>query len=212
MAVVRLRKYIKRYTRLSHAFDMLRRKKLVLPEPSTWDDINDQEFVRLYCEHIDAKSVFALCCTMGAERYHHWRVFTEGSTGICLEFKRRPLQAALNRMQGVTAAPVKYVKMDELNRSNGYRARDLPFIKRIGFSDEREWRILVTNDDAGDLFEIPFEIDWVHRVVLNPWMPKDIAEETRRIIRPLLAKGVSIQSSFLTNSPRWKRLGKKVAG
>jgi len=211
LAVVQLRKYIKRYTSLRYASKALKTHTLLLPKPSKWDDLNDQHFVELYRNHVSAESVYALCCTMGAERYHHWRVFADGVTGVCLEFERAPFQHALNRMNGVRAGPVKYLKMNELNPAEGYRAEDLPFIKRIGYRDEREWRVLVTSADKNsDFFEIPFEQHWIHRIILNPWISASDAESARRTLRPLVEGSTSISGSFLRNSKKWKVLGEAL--
>ncbi len=141
MASVTLRKYVKRYTQLSFALDALRKRRLRLPRPSTWEDLNDQDFLEVYRQRVAVKSIYALCCTMGTERYHHWWIFAHGPLGICIEFRRPPLQRSLNRIANVTARPVRYIKMDELNDATGCRRKDLPFIKRIGYRDEREWRI-----------------------------------------------------------------------
>lgn len=212
MATGRLRNYVKRYTKLKHAVTALQNKKLSLPKPSSWDDLNDQEFVKLYRRYVSAKSVYAMCCTMSAERYHHWRVFTEKDpTGVCIEFKRAPLQVALNHIQYVRAGPVDYIPLKEMRKTENFRPEDLPFIKRVGYSDEREWRILVTSPkQQGALFELPFSLDWVHRIILNPWMTERDREAARRALRPLIKKEVRIKASFLTNSAEWKKLGKAV--
>lgn len=213
MAASALREYVKRYTKLEHAVATLRNKKLVLPNPSSWDDSNDQEFVKLYRRHISAKSVYAMCCTMSAERYHHWRTFTDkdAATGVCIEFKRRPLQAALNSLRNVRAEPVKYVTLKELRKSDRYRPEDLPFIKRVGYSDEREWRILVTSPEPqGALTEIPFSLDWVNRIILNPWIEKPERDAVRRSLKPLIKSETGISATFLRNSAEWKELGKRL--
>jgi len=213
MAVSELSEYVKRYTKLAHAVAALKSQKLVLPNPSSWDDSNDQEFVKLYRRHISAKSIYAMCCTMSAERYHHWRIFTEknDASGVCIEFKREPLQAALNRIRNVRAEPVKYVTLKTLRETGRYRPEDLPFIKRVGYSDEREWRILVTSPGPqGSLFEIPFNLAWVHRIILNPWMDERERESARRVLRPLIEKSARISATFLTNSAEWKELGKRL--
>jgi hypothetical protein len=212
VAVAELNEYVKRYTKLGHAIAALESKKLALPNPSTWDDSNDQEFVTLYRRHISAKSVYAMCCTMSAERYHHWRIFTDKSRadGVCIEFKRRPLQAFLNRRRDVRAQPVEYVPRKEMRESN-HRPEDLPFIKRLGYSDEREWRILVTSPEPQQaLFELPFRLEWVHRIVLNPWMTEADRDAARRVLKPLMKTPARITATLLTNSAEWKRLGKAL--
>ena len=212
MARGELSEYVKRYTSLEHAVSALKTKKLALPNPSKWDDSNDQEFVELYRNHISAKSIYAMCCTMSAERYHHWRIFTDKdhASGVCIEFRREPLQQALNRMRNVRAEPVEYVPIKKL-RERSYHAKALPFIKRNGYRDEREWRILVTSPEPQvALLKIPFSLDWVHRIILNPWMDEPDREAARQHLKSLVKKPTRVTATFLTNSAEWKRLGKAL--
>lgn len=212
MAVDQLSEYVKRYTKLEHAVAALKSKKLVLPNPSKWDDSNDQEFVKLYKRYIAAKSVYAMCCTMSPERYHHWRIFTDKDVadGVCIEFKRLPLQQALNRMKGMRAEPVRYVSLKEM-RNERHQPEELPFIKRSGYRDEREWRVLATSPKLQRaMLEIPFEVEWVHRIILNPWMTETDRERARRTLTPLIRKPARVTATFLTNSAEWKNLGKRL--
>jgi hypothetical protein len=214
MAVEELSEYVKRYTSLERAVAALESKKLVLPSPSKWDDLNDQEFVELYRQHISAKSVYAMCCTMSAERYHHWRIFTEKdeASGVCIELKREPLQSALNRIRNVRAEPILYVPLKKM-RKGRYQPENLPFIKRNGYRDEREWRVLLTSSNPqGDLFEVPFKVEWVHRIILNPWMTDRQRDAARQALKPLIEKPARVTASFLTSSAEWKELGKRLVG
>jgi hypothetical protein len=213
MAASELSEYVKRYTKLEHAIATLQKQQLALPNPSRWDDSNDQEFVKLYRRFISAKSVYAMCCTMSPERYHHWRVFTDkdAADGVCIEFRRKPLQAALNRMRNVRAQRVNYIPLKDLRASGPYGAEELPFIKRVGYRDEREWRILATSPDPQKaLFEIPFSVNWVHRIILNPWMIERDRESARSMLKPLIRKPARITATYLRNSAEWKRLGKAL--
>ena len=211
MAIDELSEYVKRYTTLSRAIKALKNKRLALPNPSKWDDLNDQEFVKLYQEHIGAESVYAMCCTMSPERYHHWRIFTEkeSADGVCMEFRRMPLEQALKSMEGVRAERVYYVSIKQMREPGRRLPEDLPFIKRSGYRDEREWRILLTSSERQRaLVEIPFEIEWVHRIILNPWMAKTARVVARRTLTPLIQKPTRVTATFLTESNEWKRLGR----
>jgi hypothetical protein len=213
MAVGELSEYVKRYMKLGHAVAALEDKTLLLPNPSKWDDSNDQEFLKLYGQHISAKSIYAMCCTMSAERYNHWRIFTDKdeASGVCIEFKREPLQRALNRNPNIRAEPVQYVPIKKLREVGLYRPEDLPFIKRNGYRDEREWRVVVTSSERQRaLFEIPFKLEWVHRIILNPWMNEWDRETARGTLRALIDKPARVTATFLTNSAEWKELGKRL--
>lgn len=207
-----LDKFVRRYTTLSSALDTLVHQRLVLLSPAKWDDTNDVEFMELYRAHAEAKSVLALCCAMASETYHHWRVFTQGMEGVCIEFEKTALENAV-RGHGVVAGPVEYLRVRDLEALTPADAHRLPFVKREGYSDEREWRIVATCTDEPKL-TLPIGIDLgsITRLVLNPWMPPVLADNLRAIIRGLPGCArLKIEASALTNSDRWKAAGKKIA-
>ncbi len=214
MATRTLDKFVRRYTTLSSALDTLVHQRLVLLSPSKWDDTNDVEFMELYRAHADAKSVLALCCAMASETYHHWRVFTQGMEGVCIEFEKAALETAVRAQPGVISGAVDYLQIRQLEALTPEDAHRLPFVKREGYSDEREWRIVATCLEA-PAFSLPIAIDLgsITRLVLNPWMPPVLADNLRTIIRGLPGCArLKIEASALTNSSRWKAAGKKLAG
>lgn len=214
MATRTLDKFVRRYTTLSSALDTLVHQRLVLLSPSKWDDTNDVEFMELYRAHADAKSVLALCCAMASETYHHWRVFTQGMEGVCIEFEKAALETAVRAQPGVISGAVDYLQIRQLEALTPEDAHRLPFVKREGYSDEREWRIVATCLEE-PAFSLPIAIDLgsITRLVLNPWMPPVLADNLRTIIRGLPGCArLKIEASALTNSSRWKAAGKKLAG
>lgn len=117
----------------------------------------------------------------------------------------------MNRIRNVRAEAVKYVSLKKLREGRLYRAEDLPFIKRNGYRDEREWRVLATSPKPQRArFEIPFKLEWVHRIILNPWMTEWDREITRQSLRRLIEKPARVTATFLTNSKEWKELGKSL--
>jgi hypothetical protein len=213
MATRTLDKFVRRYTTLSSALDTLVHQRLVLLSPSKWDDTNDVEFMELYRAHAGAQSVLALCCAMASETYHHWRVFTQGMEGVCIEFEKAALEAAVSGHAGIVTGPVEYLRVRDLEALTPDDAHRLPFVKREGYSDEREWRIVATCMDEPKL-TLPVGIDLgsITRLVLNPWLPPALADNLRAIIRGLPGcSKIKIEASALTSSDRWKAAGKKIA-
>ncbi len=206
-------KILRRYTSLSSVLDTLANRRIVLLSPSKWDDMNDIHFMELYRSSVGAASVQAICCTMSTETYHHWRVFTQGMDGVCVEFEREPLEMAVRNLSDIIARPVEYLKVTELEKLGRGAVERLPFIKRDGFSDEREWRIVSkSQSEVRQTFDISFELGWITRLVLNPWMPPSLAENLRSIIRGMAGcDSMKIEASRLTNSKRWKAAGDKLA-
>ena len=80
---------LKRYTELPYVLQILQTRKLTLMNPGSWDDRNDSHFVQAYRERKGYGSVLALCLTEAAQTYHHWRVFTRGASGACLQFNKQ---------------------------------------------------------------------------------------------------------------------------
>lgn len=153
-----LEKYVRRYTTLSSALDTLAQQQLVLLSPSKWDDLNDVRFMELYRSYANVGSILALCCTLATETYHHWRVFTQGMEGICLEFERRSLEFDLSSVAKLETRKVDYLKVRELEALQPAEADRLPYVKRDGFSDEREWRIVLTCEEDAVMAK-PLQID-----------------------------------------------------
>jgi hypothetical protein len=111
------------------------------PEPTSWDDRNDSHYIQLYKEKKRLGSVLALCFTEAGETYHHWKVFSSGTSGVCVRFKKDLLLAHLAAKTPIRAGPVQYKMMDHL-RTSRVELASLPFLKRYAFRDEREFRLL----------------------------------------------------------------------
>ncbi len=207
-----LDKYLRRYTSLSSVLDTLANRHLVLLSPAKWDDANDVQFMQLYAEHKGAGSVLALCCTMSSETYHHWRVFSHGMDGICIEFDRLALEASLKGRAEITAGPIEYLYIKQLAALSKKSAGRLPFFKRDGFSDEREYRIVATLDEPARLtHEVPIELSAIRRLIFSPSLPPALARTLRQQIKAIPGcEKMSVQSSKLTNSAEWKSAGQRL--
>lgn len=212
MPVRSLTKFVKRYTTLASALDTIKNRRLVLLSPSKWDDTNDSYFMEIYQAQKELGSVLALCCTMATETYHHWKVFTTGIEGVCIEIDRVALARSLSPSSDIEARPVEYLKVSELEAFTADDVDRLPFVKREGYGDEREWRILArSTEKLKQTMELPLELSVINRVVFNPWMPPVLVNNLRDMIRPLPGcEGLKVESSRLTNSSRWKAAGKKL--
>src|SRR6516162_2706325 len=96
-----LKKYLRRYTDIPALVCLLSEQRITLLNPETWDDKNDSYFLKLYQERNRLQSVLALCFTRTTETYHHWRVFANGASGVCITFKREQLLDAIAKQRGV---------------------------------------------------------------------------------------------------------------
>jgi hypothetical protein len=212
--MTQLNNFIRRYTTIPAVIDMLRQKELTILDPQSWDDRNDRYFMRLYKEKKNVNALYGLCAAQCSETYHHWRVFTNSADGACVEIHRSRLEVALSRMANVRFGPMEYLRLNEITHLTQKDAHRLPFLKRIGFADESEYRIVVQADETqGSAYKIGFNLNWINRIYLNPWLPKSIAESVIATLKSIPGcGGLAISRSQLIDSSRWKKAGDDIVG
>jgi hypothetical protein len=200
--------YLRRYTDLTALIFLLHEKKITLLDPKTWDDSNDSHYLSLYKEKREMKSVFALCFSETAETYHHWRVFANGSSGVCIKFKRSSLLKALNKQPGLRMRQVRYLKLDEI-KDMMLRVNDLPFLKRYAFEHECEFRVVYESDSKKSRkLDIPIPLSCIDKITLSPWMHPDFSSHLKRVLHGIDGcKGLEIVRSTLIGNEQWKNLG-----
>lgn len=200
--------FVRRYTDLPYLFDYLGTKQLALLNPKSWDDKNDSFFVEQYAKTCGFNSTYALCLAETVETYHHWKVFTSGSNGVCIEFKKSDLVAHASKVEGLRAENVIYRTIRELHQTEPTLAQ-LPFLKRQAFVDEQEFRLFVARREAfaGPIrFAVPATA--ISRIVLSPWIPKAVSEQLKAVIKGINGcRSVSVFRSTLVENEEWKRLG-----
>lgn len=212
--MARLRNYIRRYTSISAVLDVLVRKQLPLLDPQTWDDRNDRYFMSLYKEKRELGGLYGLCAATCSETYHHWRVFTGTADGACLELRRQPLEAMLRELEGVRFGEVDYLHLDKVEELTPKDVQRLPFVKRLGFTAEAEYRITAeTTEPQLPALSIDLPLDLIGRVELNPWLPASLAESVTKTLKGLPGcEKLPIRRSRLIDSDRWKKAGDRVVG
>jgi hypothetical protein len=99
--------YLRRYTDLSALFYLLAERKLTLLDPRRWDDKNDYYCLKQYRVKYKLESVLALCFVQAPERYHFWRIFGAGSSGVRIKFKKQALLKSADKVVGMRHGKVK---------------------------------------------------------------------------------------------------------
>lgn len=203
---------LKRYTELPFLIDMLATEEMVLLNPDTWDDRNDSFYIKQYAKANALKSTYALCLTEASETYHHWKIFSGGTSGIYVEFNRDKLLADLGTQSNLQAKSVEYKKITEL-RNTRPEPNDLPFLKRIVFSDEQEFRLFVGSDsDLGPVLRLKFDLMSINRIVLSPWLPESVANNVKAIIKNISGcSNINVFRSTLIENEDWKNFAETVA-
>jgi hypothetical protein len=83
---------------------------------------------------------------------------------------------------------------------------DWPFIKRIPFEDEGEFRFVYENADFLEQSkEIHFALNCVNKITLSPWMPESVANTVTHVIKSIHGCGnLKINRSRLIENARWR--------
>ena len=203
-----LKKFLRRYTDLPSLVYLLRERCMTLVDPQSWDDTNDSHYLTLYREKQRLASVLALCFTQVTETYHHWRVFANGASGVCISFRRKELLSVVRRHGGVRAHPVRYLKMDQLEGKQ-LVTNDLPFLKRYPFGHENEFRFLYqTRTAKRQTIDIPIPLSCVDRVTLSPWLRDKLSSPIKDLLWSIPGcSELKIVRSTLISNEEWKQAG-----
>jgi len=199
---------LRRYTDLPALLYLLKESRITLLDPRSWDDQNDTHYLRIYKRKKGLKSVLALCFTEAGETYHHWRVFANGPSGVRIDFKREELLSATGKVRGLRAASVHYPTLKG-HRKATVNTEDLPFLKRYGFQDEAEFRLIyesaktkVTSKD------IPIPLSCIDRITLSPWLNQALVPQVKSVIGSVRSRPhVKVSHSTLIGNDEWKKLG-----
>jgi hypothetical protein len=192
---------------LAATLHVLRNKCLTLLSPATWDDRNDAFFLSEFKKQTCAKSVLALCFAEAAETYHHWRVFSHGSDGACIEFEKPKLEEALGCDARITFRSVNYMTIPDA-RASGVAIHELPFVKRYAYRDEIEFRAVLVDIKKDQKFvHVPISLECITRVTLSPWMTQALVDTVKLTLRSI--KGctkLKVYRSTLIENENWMRL------
>lgn len=205
---------LRRYTNTPALLRILRRKAITLLDPMKWDDSNDSYSLSVFKEQRNLQTLLALCFTETAETYHHWHVFAGDSGGVCIIFNKDLLLEHFDNSKGFQYGPVDYRSLDDL-RDQRPSIAELPFIKRAGYVDECEFRIIYKNRTrqvASKDVRIPIEC--IQKIYLNPWMPKALVQSFRETIGSIEGcerLNNNVFRSTLVENNEWKELVSEAA-
>ncbi len=200
---------IRRYTNLPSLIHILSNRCITLLDPGTWDDRNDAYFMSLYKEKKGLKALLALCFSTNDETYHHWSVFSGGPAGVCVVFEKTRFLSQFDGVAGLKHRKVRYMGIEDA-RSHTFKVNDLPFLKRIGYKPEGEFRMIYESDAAECAsMGVPIDLGCIRSISLSPWMPLGVADDTRRVLRSIDGcAGLRVSRSTLISNEEWKKLGR----
>ena len=195
---------LRRYTDLPALLEILNKKQITLLSPSSWDDRNDRYLMDAYKSKNKLKTLLALCFSLTDDTYHHWKVFSPGNSGVCIEFYKSKLTTKISG-NGFIHSNITYKKISDLKKP--IPEKDLPFIKRYAFRDEAEYRIIYqSNIEKLETKPIKIDMNAINRIIINPWIPDSLFESIKQTIGNIPdCKGIGVIQSKVIDSPSWKR-------
>jgi hypothetical protein len=202
---------LSRYTSLPILLDILSKKALPFSHPELWDDKNDSFYLEEYRKKEKIKTLLALCFTLKTETYHHWKVFADGISGVCIKFKKEEFLNNIDSRLDVKFHDVEYPPIQNL-KSNGIDPEKLPFLKRQPFKDEMEFRIIYKNKSK--IIEdksINIKINCIDKITLNPWISDNISGTVKSVIKSIDGcSHLKVYNSRLINSKVWKSIATEM--
>ena len=198
---------LNRYTTLPILLDVLQKKHITLLSPETWEDRNDAYYLERYQRARRLASVLAICFSPHRETFHHWRIFSAGSPGVCIEFYKDRLLQKVAKRKGCRHQAVEYRWITDLNKSKP-APESWPFLKRKPFEDEREyWIIFARSAENLRSTSIPIDISSIKHITLSPWLPSSIASTVIAAVKRVDGSAnISVGPSSLLNNTEWRSL------
>ena len=195
-------KKLSRYTTLPFLLDYLERKKLVLLDPSMWEDKNDSLIIENYKLKTKYKKVLALCFSYKNETIHHWKTFANGPSGCCIEFNGKKLINIFKQNENLRHGVIRYKKIKDLYKS--FTALNkIPFRKRVPYSTEGEYR-LIWESFTDDKFEIDVPIEIITRITFSQHIPVPVFETLRILLQNRYGvPSDKIRRSTIYENKRW---------
>lgn len=216
-------KYLNRYTSLPFLLDILHNKALTLVDPKSWEDTNDSYFMELYKKKSGKESVLTLCFAQylsnnkAAEKYHHWKIYSGNSSGVCIQFNKEELVKHFKYILGnsLRCDRVRYKTINSIEKDldmQRVNLRDLPFIKRSAFNDEREYRFIYESNEKIASKDVPITLNFISRITFNPWILVSAYESVCEVIREIEeGSNIDLKRSTCLDNERWKKAGEKIA-
>lgn len=109
---------------------------------------------------------------------------------------------------------VKYLTISKLKKKSDFDIDQLPFLKRLAFINENEFRFIYEDrDNLISSKDIPIELDCIQRIIFKPWIPLAVFESVQAVIQEIDGcKNIIIDRTSLVDNEQWKRRGKEIAG
>lgn len=196
---------LNRFTTLPILLDFLKRRKLTFLDPKSWEDKNDTEIILEYKKRSNIKNLFAICFTHEDETIHHWKTYSNGSSGCVIQFDAKKIFAIVNKIPEIKHAKVEYRHISEMeNLVDATMINKIPFTKRWPYRCENEYRFIYETNSIVNSFELDIPISCITKITLSQQMPETIYETIKQHLRDLKQNpDGKISRSTLYENKKW---------
>jgi len=200
-----------RYTSFPVLLHILHTRSITLLDPRKWEDQNDTHFLERYRQLSGAETVLALCFTMASERAHHWEMFASGDSGLRIEFRKEELLSQFPPNEGVRHGAVTYRSIRHMQR-NPPEIEQLPFLKRLPYRDEMEYRVIFSSaDEAIHSRSLPLDLSCIARISLSPWTPVPLVAPLKDTIGNIEGcRRIKVSRTTLLENEDWQGIAEKM--
>ena len=88
---------------------------------------------------------------------------------------------------------------------------DLPFMKRYGFKDEKEFRLVYASKSDNVSHYISVDQRMVNRIIFNPWIPAANVDALKAVLRSVDGwSELDLEKSSLIDNSQWENACRKV--
>jgi hypothetical protein len=197
---------LNRFTTLPVALDSLLNRRFTLLNPNLWADKNDSFSMEHYKIAKGLRSILGLCFSRTSETFHHWKIFADGMSGVCIELNYKKFINSLQldpRFRYGNVAYKIFLSVDQ----PPLEVDEIPFAKRYASHDESEFRIIFEDRNAQpDFIHLKFDIKSIQKITLSPWIPKQIFGSVKNLLNSIPGcETIKINSSSLIESENWKK-------
>ena len=83
---------------------------------------------------------------------------------------------------------------------------EYPFVKRIAFKDEKEFRLFYINtEESRQYFSFVVPLSAISRIILSPWIPSSVGASVAKTITGMPECGeLNVTRSTLIENEKWK--------
>ncbi len=150
-----------------------------------------------------------MCFCKGAETIHHWKTYAEGVLGCCIEFDKYKLLNCFHNISCVRWADVDYKEIKEIE-SEVIELNDYPFIKRIPYQFENEFRILWEGKTKLKSIDLDIDLSSIDKITLSQRIPKELFTSFEKLLRTFINEyPIEINRSTLFENDKWIKAFKK---